>query len=366
MPSGCNAAALTPLRGRRRLTRRPAALGPPARPRLAAGRPLPRHPQAVHRPHRLPRRPSSRRAPPSCTRSSADPHPTHRDEVQGSLPTSPPACRVGNTGQKRWGSHRIPPMAAERPTVLIPWMGEARPLSPPQTHPGGRTASGSRGRADTGFAAPGRFRPSSNSAMRCRAICDGLGSSDIDALPDANGARLPASVRRGRSGRGRRHDLSILQEEFSLTQMLETPISGRIFLEQVIRDNLDIGRPDQVGLLFARRPIRRCPRATPGRFRTRVITAGVIPSLQVDDKHHDQAVREGPAHRDHHHRHQRFRDRETTDESARAAGDRRPRQPAPARRPTNRPRPDHRGPMPCTPSPHPSPPRPAPASQAGG
>ena len=49
---------------------------------------------------------------------------------------------------------------------------------------------------------------------------------------------------------GRRHDLSILQAEFSLTQMLDTPISGRIFLEQVIRDNLDIGRPDQVSLVF--------------------------------------------------------------------------------------------------------------------
>ena len=32
--------------------------------------------------------------------------------------------------------------------------------------------------------------------------------------------------------------------------MLDTPISGRIFLEQVIRDNLDIGRPDQVSLVF--------------------------------------------------------------------------------------------------------------------
>jgi hypothetical protein len=48
--------------------------------------------------------------------------------------------------------------------------------------------------------------------------------------------------------------------------MLDTPISGRIFLEQVIRDNLDIGRPDQVGLVFDPRPIRRGPRATPGRF----------------------------------------------------------------------------------------------------
>jgi hypothetical protein len=67
--------------------------------------------------------------------------------------------------------------------------------------------------------------------------------------------------------------------------MLDTAISGRIFLEQVIRDNLDIGRPDQVGLGFDPRPIRRGPRATPGRFRTRVITAGVTPRLHVDDKH---------------------------------------------------------------------------------
>ena len=44
--------------------------------------------------------------------------------------------------------------------------------------------------------------------------------------------------------------MSILWAEFSLTQMLDTPISGRIFLEQVIRDNLDIGRPDQVSLVF--------------------------------------------------------------------------------------------------------------------
>ena len=57
------------------------------------------------------------------------------------------------------------------------------------------------------------------------------------------------------------------------------------FLEQVIRDKLDIGRPDQVGLVFDRPSDPPRPRATPGRFRTRVITAGVTPSLHVDDKH---------------------------------------------------------------------------------
>jgi len=45
---------------------------------------------------------------------------------------------------------------------------------------------------------------------------------------------------------GYRYEISVLQAEFSLTQMLDRPVSGRIFFEQVIRDNLDIGRPDQV------------------------------------------------------------------------------------------------------------------------
>ena len=41
------------------------------------------------------------------------------------------------------------------------------------------------------------------------------------------------------------------------------------------------GRPDQVQLIFNRRVTKR----TPGRFRTRVLTEGVTPSLHVDDKH---------------------------------------------------------------------------------
>ena len=52
------------------------------------------------------------------------------------------------------------------------------------------------------------------------------------------------------------------------------------FFEDVIRENLDLGRPDQVQLLF----LRRISRRTPGRFRTRVITNGVIPSLHIEYK----------------------------------------------------------------------------------
>ena len=46
-------------------------------------------------------------------------------------------------------------------------------------------------------------------------------------------------------------------------------------------ENLDLGRPDHVQLIFGRRVSTR----TPGPFRTRVITEGVTPSLHVDYKH---------------------------------------------------------------------------------
>jgi hypothetical protein len=47
---------------------------------------------------------------------------------------------------------------------------------------------------------------------------------------------------------------------------------------EVIRENVDLGRPDQVQLIFGRRVTRR----TPGRFRRRGLTEGVTPSLHVD------------------------------------------------------------------------------------
>jgi hypothetical protein len=59
--------------------------------------------------------------------------------------------------------------------------------------------------------------------------------------------------------------------------VLDQPVTGRIFFEQVIRDNLDIARPTQVSLIFDRKVTRR----TPGQFRARVITEGVVPSLHV-------------------------------------------------------------------------------------
>ena len=65
-----------------------------------------------------------------------------------------------------------------------------------------------------------------------------------------------------------------------MTQVIDRPLTGRCFFEEVIRENLDIGRPDQMQLIFNRRVTRR----TPGGFRTRVLTEGVVPSLHVQYK----------------------------------------------------------------------------------
>ena len=120
---------------------------------------------------------------------------------------------------------------------------------------------------------------------RLQRICDSLGPEQIDALLRKWLAILPHPFTAADRAAGYRYELSILQAEFSLTQMLDKPVSGRMFFEQVIRDNLDIGRPDQVALIFQRTLIRRGHRPTPGPFRTRVITEGVTPSLHVDYKH---------------------------------------------------------------------------------
>jgi len=130
---------------------------------------------------------------------------------------------------------------------------------------------------DNGFAAV-------DDVAAVQAICDSLGPTQIDALLRKWLAILPHPFTPEDETAGYRYELSVLQAEFSLTQMLDRPVSGRIFFEQVLHDNLDIGRPDQVSLIFDRRIIRKGRNVTPGRFRTRVITDGVIPSLHVDYK----------------------------------------------------------------------------------
>ena len=112
---------------------------------------------------------------------------------------------------------------------------------------------------------------------RLQSICDGLSAGKIDGFLRKWLRLLPHPFTGNDRKAGYRYDLSILQAEFSLTQVLDRPAHGRLFFEQVIRENLDLGRPEEVQLIFKRKITRK----TPGRFRTRIVTQDVTPSLHV-------------------------------------------------------------------------------------
>ncbi len=112
---------------------------------------------------------------------------------------------------------------------------------------------------------------------RLQAICDGLSAAKIDALLRKWLRLLPHPFTGADRKAGYRYDISILQAEFATTQVLDRPVHGRLFFEQVIRENLDLGRPEEIQLIFN----RRIPRTTRARFRTRVVTQEVTPSLNV-------------------------------------------------------------------------------------
>ncbi len=62
----------------------------------------------------------------------------------------------------------------------------------------------------------------------------------------------PAATAREDRRAGYDWELSIWQMEVSLTQVFDRPLRGREFFEEIIHDNLDLGRPDHVQLIFDR------------------------------------------------------------------------------------------------------------------
>jgi hypothetical protein len=113
-----------------------------------------------------------------------------------------------------------------------------------------------------------------------QAVCDQLGPEQIQAFFEKWIDRLPLPLNAADRQAGYGHRLSIWQLEVSRTQVFADPVRGREFFEAVIRENLDLGRPDRVQLIFDRNIIK----STPGRFRTRVMEAGVNPNLSIEYK----------------------------------------------------------------------------------
>ncbi len=114
-----------------------------------------------------------------------------------------------------------------------------------------------------------------------QAICDRLGPADIQAFFDRWLDRLPLPLDQADLVAGYWWELSIRQIEVSRTIVFDLPRNGRAFFEALVADNLDLGRPDQIELIFGRTILP----TTPGVFATRVVNRGVDVCVNVGYKH---------------------------------------------------------------------------------
>ena len=116
---------------------------------------------------------------------------------------------------------------------------------------------------------------------RLQTICHQLNAEKIQAFFDHWVEQLPWPLTAEQRAAGYLHLLSIWQMEVSRTQVFIDPEQGRALVECLIRDNLDLGRPDRVSLIFDRQVTKR----TPSEFHTRVLREGVLPSIRIGYKH---------------------------------------------------------------------------------
>jgi hypothetical protein len=119
-----------------------------------------------------------------------------------------------------------------------------------------------------------------------QAICDRLGPATIEAFAERWLAVLPLPLTPHDQAGGYWWEISMRQVEVSRTIVFAQPRHARGFFEALVADNLDIGRPEQVELIFAGRRARPGRRpATPEVFKTKVVTRGVDVTVNAFYQH---------------------------------------------------------------------------------
>jgi hypothetical protein len=116
---------------------------------------------------------------------------------------------------------------------------------------------------------------------RLQAICDSLAPGHVQAFFDRWTACIPTPLTAADRAAGYWWQLSIRQIEVSRTLVFDDPRRARSFFEALVADNIGIGRPEQVALVFAR-PLRRPAKTDYG---TRVFTAGTDVRIDFRYKH---------------------------------------------------------------------------------
>ena len=118
-----------------------------------------------------------------------------------------------------------------------------------------------------------------------QAICDRLGPTQIQAFATRWLYQVPTPLGGADEVAGYWWEFSMRQIEVSQTLVFDAPRHARSFFEALVADNLDLGRPDSVEVIFGRQ-IRNGPkRSTRGVFKTKVVTRGVDVTVNAFYKH---------------------------------------------------------------------------------
>ena len=130
--------------------------------------------------------------------------------------------------------------------------------------------------------------------VRLQTICDQLNAARIQLFFERWMRHIPTPLTAADRAGGYWWELSMRQIEMSRTIVFDAPRRARGFFEAVVADNLDIGRPDEVKVIFGRKQIRSNTRSE---FATKVVTRGTDVTINAFYKHSriKQYLKEGRA-----------------------------------------------------------------------
>jgi hypothetical protein len=135
--------------------------------------------------------------------------------------------------------------------------------------------------AGIGFTELANGFASTDDPTRLAEICEGLGPGAIRVFAERWWARLPLPLTADDRAAGYWWDISMRQVEVSRTLVFDAPRHARAFFEALLVDNLDVGRPAEMQIVFGRR-VRTDP---PGGYRSRLLRHGDQVTLNAYFRH---------------------------------------------------------------------------------
>jgi hypothetical protein len=154
-------------------------------------------------------------------------------------------------------------------------------------------------KAGIGFTALSNGFATTDDPDRVQAICDRLGPAQIQAFLGRWLAVLPLPLTPADEAAGYGWELSMRQIETSRTIVFDQPRRARAFTEALVTDNLDIGRPESVELIFTGRGpgAKGRPIKNDAVCKTKVVTVDTEVTMNAFFKHSriKQYVKDGRA-----------------------------------------------------------------------